>query len=195
MRIQRIGDWQKVHRLFAGSVRKVRGGLEAAVRDEARRARSEVVRGIRKQAPGGERLERPSPLTIASRQLEGVRGQKALQATGELLRAVTYFARGLEAFVGILGSARGKDGRSLAAVARAQEDGAGPIVIAMTPAMRRYLGALKSRSGARESGSKSSGAIVVTIPPRPFLTPAFRAAMRGAQQRLRDHVARRFGLR
>lgn len=196
MRVLRTGDWRKAKRLVEGAARKARSGLEAAVREEAQRARKEVVQGIRKQSPGGTRLAPLSPLTLASRELERVRGNKALRATGELERAVTAVVRGLEAFVGILGSKRGKDGRRLAQVARAQEDGAGPIVIPMTPAMRRFLGALRQRAGgSAASGPRASGAVVVTIPPRPFLTPAFRAAVRGAERRLRDHVARRFGLR
>lgn len=197
MRVLRTGDWEKARRMLEGAARKAQRGLEAAVREEARRARAEVVQGIRKQAPGGKRLPPPSPLTLASRRLEQVRGTKALRATGELERAVTSVVRGLEAFVGILGSKRGSDGRSLAQVARVQEDGAGPIVVRITPAMRRFLAALRKRARQEpsSSASRSSGVVVVTIPPRPFLTPAFRAAVRGAERRLREHVARRFGLR
>lgn len=193
MRVRLTGDWRKAHRVLTGSVRKLRGGLEAAVREEAKRARDEVVRGVRKQAPGGRALDKPLPLTLASRQLEGVRGRSALRASGELLRAITHVARGLEAFVGIKGSARGKDGRRLAEIAEAQEEGAGPFVIPMTEGMRRYLGVLRSRTGGGSGGG--SGAIVVRIPPRPFLRPAFEAAIRGARRRLRDRIARRFGLR
>lgn len=195
MRVRLTGDWRKVQRVLTGGVRKVRGGLEAAVREEAKRARDEVVRGVRKQAPGGKALDKPSPLTLASRQLEGVRGRSALRASGELLRAITHVARGLEAFVGIKGSVRGKDGRRLADVAQAQEEGAGPFVIPMTEGMRRYLGVLRSQAGGDGGGGGGSGAIVVRIPPRPFLRPAFEAAIRGARQRLRDRIARRFGLR
>lgn len=195
MRIRRSGDWAKAGRVLAGSVRKIRGGLQAAVRDEARRARDEVVRGVRKQAPGGRAIDGPSPLTLASRQLEGVRGRGALRASGELLGAISFVARGLEAFVGIKSSARGRDGRRLADVAQAQEEGAGPIVIPMTEGMRRYLGMLRSRTGERGGRVGGSGAVVVRIPPRPFLRPAFELAIRGARQRLRDRVARSLGLR
>lgn len=195
MKVRLTGDWRKAQRLLTGSVRKARSGLETAVREEAKRARAEVVQGIRKQAPGGKALGRPSPLTLASRRLEGVRGDQALRASGELLRAVTSVARGLEAFVGIPHKARGKEGRRLAEVAEAQEEGAGPIVIPLTDAMRRYLGVLKSRSGGGGSRRGGSGAIVVSIPARPFLRPAFEAAVQGARQRLRGHIARRFGLR
>jgi len=195
VRVRLTGDWRKAQRLLAGSARKVRGGLQSAVREEAKRARTEVVQGIQKQAPGGKALGRPSPLTLASRRLEGVRGDKALRASGELLRAITSVTRGLEAFVGIPHKARGKDGRRLAEVAEAQEEGAGPIVIPMTDAMRRYLGVLASRAGGRSGGRSSSGAIVVSVPARPFLRPAFEAAVQGARQRLRRHIARRFGLR
>jgi hypothetical protein len=194
--VRLVGDWRRARRTLEGSAQKLRRGMEAAVREQAQRAKREVVQGIRRQAPGGEALDRPSPLTLASRKLEGVRGQKALQETGEHVRAITYVARGLEAFVGIRSSARGSDGRALARVAEVQEEGSGPIVIPMTPAMRRYLGALRSKADAAAPNRAGAGAgvIVVTIPPRPFLRPAFHAAVRGARQRLREHIARRFGL-
>lgn len=198
MRVRLAGEWGRAQRILQGSVRKLRGGMEAAVREEAKRARDEVVRGVRKQAPGGKALEKPSPLTLASRQLEGLRGRNALQASGELLRALTSVARGLEAFVGIRSNARGKDGRPLADIAQAQEEGVGPIAIPMTEGMRRYLGVLRSRANGAsggEGGGGGSGVIVVRIPARPFLRPAFEAAMQGARQRLRDRIARRFGLR
>ena len=189
------GEWKRARRVLEGSATKLRRGMEAAVRDEAKRARREVVQGIRRQAPGGQPLARPSALTLASRQLEGERGRKALQASGELLGAITSVVRGLEAFVGILKGARGSDGRRLAEVADAQEHGAGPIVIPMTEGMRRYLGMLGRQASARDTpAGVGTGAVIVTIPARPFLTPAFHTAMRGARARLRQHIARRFGL-
>ncbi len=187
MSVRFTGDWRRARRLLAGSAAKLRRGMEAAVREEAKRAKAEVVRGIRKQAPGGKSLERPSPITLASRRLEGLRGRGALRASGELLGAITSVVRGLDAFVGIKRSARGQDGRRLAEVADAQERGVGPIAIAMTPAMRRYLGLLKSRGGGSGGGS---GAVVVRVPARPFLKPAFESAIRGARRRLAAHVRR-----
>lgn len=193
MSVRLSGEWRRARRLLTGSANKLRRGMEAAVREEAKRARSEVVRGIQKQAPGGKQLDRPSPLTLASRQLEGVRGRSALRASGELLRAITYVARGLDAFVGIKGSARGSDGRSLAKVADAQEHGTGPIAIPMTPAMRRFLGVLRARGGAAGERGDGGGVVVVTVPARPFLKPSFDAAVRGARRRLAAHVSRRLG--
>ncbi len=194
MSVRLTGDWRRARRLLEGSARKLRGGLVAAVREEARRAKDEVVRGVRAQAPGGKPLDRPSPLTLASRWLEGVRGRGALQASGELLRAITYVARGLDAFVGVKRSARASDGRSLAKIAEAQERGAGPIAIPMTPAMRRYLGVLRARGGGEPSGGAGGGVVVVTVPARPFLKPSFEAAVRGARRRLAARVGRRLGL-
>ncbi len=191
MSVRLTGDWRRARRMLMGSARKLRRGMEAAVREEAKRARIEVVSGIRRQAPGGRRFEQPSPLTLASRRLEGVRGRGALRASGELLKNITYVARGLEAFVGIKASARGSDGRSLAKVADAQEHGAGPIAIPMTPAMRRFLGVLRERGGG--GGSGGGGVVVVSLPPRPFLKPSFEAAIRGARRRLEAHVRRRLG--
>lgn len=194
MSVRLTGDWRRARSLLTGSATKLRRGMEAAVREEAKRARAEVVRGIRKQAPGGKRLDQPSPLTLASRQLEGMRGRGALQASGELLKAITYVARGLDAFVGLKRSARGSDGRSLAEIADVQEHGSAPIAIPMTPAMRRFLSVLRARGGGGGDGTGGgTGVVVVTVPPRPFLKPSFEAAVRGARRRLAAHVSRRLG--
>ena len=54
MTVRLTGDWRRARRMLMGSARKLRRGMEAAVREEAKRARTEVISGIRKQAPGGK---------------------------------------------------------------------------------------------------------------------------------------------
>jgi len=54
------------------------------VRQEAHALRNDIVQGLTSQAPGGEPLKPPSPLTIAARQLEGFGGSKALIVRGDL---------------------------------------------------------------------------------------------------------------
>ena len=90
--------------------------------------------------------------------------------------------------------ARGKDGKSVVDVAEVQEFGAGPIVIPMTPAMRRFLFALLRRAGVEKTGGSGRGVVVVQIPARPFLRPAFKQFEKGAQKRFLRRVAALMGM-
>jgi hypothetical protein len=64
----------------------------------------------------------------------------------------------------------------------------------MTPAMRAYLFALLSKAGKARAPGYSRGAVVVTIPARPFLRPAFQKFRKGAQKRYLGRVARLLGM-
>jgi hypothetical protein len=146
------------------------------------------------KAPGGEAFKPLSPLTLAARELGGRGGTKALIVHADLRNAVEAIVEGDEAFVGVPRKARGKDGKALVDVARIQEFGAGPIVIPMTPAMRRFLFALLRRAGEDVSGGDGDGVVIVNIPARPFLRPAFRAFVKGVQARFLGRVAAFMGL-
>lgn len=63
---------------------------------------------------------------------------------------------------------------NLADIAATMEFGAGPIAVAITPAMRRFLfGVLFKKAGTRGTvGGKRKGFVVYSIPPRPFMRPA-----------------------
>ena len=118
-------------------------------------------------------------------------GTKSLIVTAALRNAISVLAKGDAAFVGVLRTARGRNGRSLVDVARIQELGSDPIAIRMTPAMRRYLFALLREAGKTPSGKGSGrGVVVVRIPARPFLRPAFKAWSRGVRQRFLRRVGR-----
>ena len=101
-----------------------------------------------------------------------------------------------EVFVGVLRKARGKGGSSLANVAEIHEFGAGPFVVPMTPKMRRFLFALLKKAGVEPSNSGGGkGVVVIQIPPRPFLRPAFEAFKKGVQKRFLQRIAQAIGLR
>ncbi|ACY13285.1 hypothetical protein [Haliangium ochraceum] len=195
MSARKTGDWAAARRLLQAAPARLQRAVGTALRQEAQALRTEIVQGLTKQAPGGASLQPPSALTLAARKRAGRGGTKALLVRGDLRNAITTIVRGDEAFIGVPRKARSKDGTSLVDVARVQEFGEGPIVIPMTPAMRRFLFALLREAGETPRGGSGKGVVVVHIPARPFLRPAFRAFAKGAQKRFLGRVASALGLK
>jgi phage gpG-like protein len=192
--VRKTGDWAVARRLLAGGPAKLKAAVGTALRQEAQLLRKEIVQGITNQAPGGESIKPPSPLTLAAREMKGRAGTKALMVSGDLRNSVAAIVKGDEAFIGVPRKARRKDGKSLVDVAKVQEFGKGPIIIPMTPAMRRFLFALLRKADQEPSGGSSKGVVVVQIPARPFLRPAFKEFQKGVQKRFLGRVAGLMGL-
>ena len=194
MAISRSGDWARARRLLTAGPQRLKVAIGTAVRQEAHALRNEIVQGLTRQAPGGEPLKPPSPLTIAARQLEGFGGTKSLIVRGDLRNSVIVFVHGDEAFIGVSRSARSKDGAAMVDVAKLNEFGGPPTIIPITPKMRRFLFALLRQAGKEPTGGGGRGVIVVQIPARPFLRPAFDKFRQGASQRFLERVAKELGL-
>jgi hypothetical protein len=192
--VRKTGDWAVARRLLAGGPVKLKAAVGTALRQEAQLLRKKIVQGITRQAPGGESIKPPSPLTLAARQMKGRGGTKALMVSGDLRNGIAAIVKGDEAFVGVPRKARGEDGTALVDVAQIQEFGAGPIIIPMTPAMRRFLFALLRVAGEGSGGGSGKGVVVVQIPARPFLRPAFKKFQKGVQKRFLGRVAKLMGL-
>ncbi|MCG8419632.1 MAG: phage virion morphogenesis protein [Proteobacteria bacterium] len=189
MSIRKTGDWDKARRLLRSNSAQLNRAIGTALRQEAQLLRKEIIQGITRQAPGGESFERPSPLTLAARQMKGRGGSKALLVRGDLRNSIAVIVRGDEAFIGIPRKARDKDGQPVIDVAQVHEFGANPIVIPMTSAMRRFLFALLRKADKTPTGGSGRGVVVVSIPARPFLRPAFRQFAKGAHKRFVRRVA------
>jgi hypothetical protein len=183
-----VGEWAAAARALRGMGGRVEGALGRAVRQEALGLQREIVRGLTEQNPGGSPIRPLAPTTLAKRQLEGFRGSKALIERSDLRNSIATFIEGDVAFVGVSRSAKTKDGRALTDIAKMNEFGFGPIVIPVTPRMRRFLAVLMARAGAPRSEGRGTGRAVVRIPPRPFLRPAFEAFRKGAAQRFLGRV-------
>ena len=194
MAVSRTGDWARARRLLTAAPQRLQAAIGTAVRQEAHALRNDIVQGLTSQAPGGEPLKPPSPLTIAARQLEGFGGSKALIVRGDLRNSITVFVQGDEAFIGVSRSARSKDGASMVDLAKLHEFGGAPVIIPMTPKMRRFLFALLRQAGKEPTGGSGRGVIVVQVPARPFLRPAFDKFREGAGRRFLERVARDLGL-
>lgn len=191
MSIVRTGDWKKAHALLARGGRGLGASVQRALLQEAHALRTAIIAGLDRQAPAGAALAPLTPLTLAARRLRRFRGTKALIRTAELRNALAVVRRAGQAFVGIPGTARGRDGRSLAARATWQEYGTRPTIIPITPRMRRFLAVLYREAGhARAAGSGGgAGVVVVQVPARPFLRPVIAVFQVGAARRFLARVA------
>jgi len=194
MAVSRTGDWARARRLLTAAPQRLQAAIGTAVRQEAHALRNEIVQGLTSQSPGGEALKPPSPLPIAARQLEGFSGSTALIVRGALRHAITVIVQGDEAFIGVSRSARSKDGASMMDLANLHEFGGPPVIIPMTPKMRRFLFALLRQAGKEPTGGSGRGVSVVQVPARPFLRPAFDKFREGATRRFLERVARELGL-
>ncbi|NTX56908.1 phage virion morphogenesis protein [Myxococcus sp. CA039A] len=195
MAVSRTGDWARARQLLEAGASRLEGALQTALRQEAHALRKEVVQGLTQQEPGGEPLRPPSPLTLAARQLAGFSGSKALLVSGALRNSISVVVEGDEAFIGVSRTAKSPDGESLVDVAQLQEYGGPPVVIPMTPKMRRYLFALLRQAGQARTGGSGRGVIVTQTPARPFLRPAFARFRQGASRRFLARIAKELGLR
>lgn len=192
--MRQSGDWALARRLLARGPARLKGAIGVALRQEAQLLRKQIVDGLTNQAPGGQPILPLAATTLAARKLKGFGGTKALLRRGDLRGSITVVVEGDQTFVGIKRGARGRGGQGAADVAQIHEFGAGPFVIPLTPRMRRFLFAVLRKSGAEpraEGGGK--GVVVIRIPPRPFLRPAFEAFKVGAQGRFLRRVAQLSG--
>ena len=192
----KVGDWRRARALLAAGPVRLKAAIGLALRQEAEALRGEIVQGLTQQAPGGSPLEPPKETTLAARRLKGFGGSKSLIVRADLRNGIATIVRGDAAFVGVPRTARGKDGQSLVNVAELQEFGSAPIVIPMTDAMRRFLFAMLREAGERaRGGGGGKGVVVVQVPARPFLRPAFERFKKGAQRRFLARVATLTGMR
>ena len=193
MAVMRTGDWARARQLLAAGPQRLRSAIGVAIRQEAQGLRNEIVQGLTSQAPGGEPIKQPAPLTLAARQLEGFGGTKALLVRGDLRNSITVVVEGDEAFIGVPRSARSSGGESLVDLAQLHEYGGPPVVIPITPKMRRFLFALLRQAGKEPTGGSGRGVVVVQVPARPFLRPAFEKFREGASRRFLERVAQQLG--
>lgn len=193
MSMRKTGDWALARRLLGTAPARLKAGIERGLRQEAELLRKGIVEGLTSQAPGGRPIPPPAPLTLAARKLKGFGGTKSLLVRGDLRNAIATVVQGDTVFVGVPRSVRGKNGAPLVRLAEVHEFGSAPTVIPLTPAMRRFLFLLLRRAGQTPRGSAGSGVVVVRIPARPFLRPAFHAFRKDAGPRFLRRIAAALG--
>ncbi len=186
----KFGDWEKAKEALAKLGERAEGAMRKALLTEANLFRKEIVQGITAQAPGGEAFKPLSPLTLALRQLAGFRGTKALLRHGDLRNGISVVEKGDGVFVGVLRTARAKDGAALVDIAAVNETGTRhPIVVPVTEKVRRLFLALFLQGLTKAPLAKATRVLVYTIPARPFLSPVYRKLAPGAKDRFAHSVA------
>lgn len=203
----RTGQWAVARRILATAPGRVHLALDAATAQEAHYLRMKIVEGFRTQAPGGQPFKPLAETTLAIRKFKRFRGTKALIVRGDLKNSITtQRVRSAEYFVGVLRSARAKDGRSLVNIAEVHEFGSRPIAIRITPKMRAFLnlalGRMNSRRSARGAQGRDrsgrftkaariryrgagTGIAIIQIPARPFLRPVVAEHMKPHDVKMR----------
>lgn len=185
--IIKVGQWAVAERILKSAPGRLKRALDIATQQEAHYLRRLIVIGLREQNPGGKPFQELSPITLALRKFSGFGGTKALLVRGDMRNSITVTKLGSgAAFVGILRTAKGRDGQSLANVAEINEYGK-TIVIRLTQRMREFLAmALKGKSaGGGGGGGGGTGVIVVRIPPRPFIGPIIEKYFQPEDVRMR----------
>src|SRR5438128_11625300 len=101
MGVVKIGDWSRASALLGRAARGMHSSIDRALRAEAQGLRTEIVKGLTDQAPGGSPIRALSPATLAARRLAGFEGTNALIRRADLRNAITVVARDLAVFVGV----------------------------------------------------------------------------------------------
>jgi phage gpG-like protein len=174
VKVQKLGSWPLARRILRGG-KRVKAAIDKAVLQEAQFFRTKIVEGLREGAPGGRAFAPLAPTTLAIRKLRGFGGTKPLIVRGDLRNSITVVKQGETVFVGVLRTAKAGGGQSLANVAAIHEFGSRPIVLELTPKVRRFLHAAFRAAGldAPAGDRPSTGIAVIKIPARPFLAPVF----------------------
>jgi len=198
------GQWTTGLKILEDTISKWDQAQDQALREEAHFLAKQIIQGITSGAPGGKAFKPLSPTTLAIRRFKGMKGSKPLMNRGDLRNSISVKKSGDGYFVGILRSAKGPGGAKVANIAEMNEFGSKPIVIQITPKMRRFLMAAFRAAGLGQSQSGAGGAgggggvgiIVVQIPPRPFFRPVFEKYASNPNQvaeRFLGRLAKRLG--
>lgn len=184
------GDWAEVGRILRVNQARLPLVIDRVVKAESERLAKMIRLGITRQSPGGKKLRRPAASTILGRRLAGVRGSLALVSSRKMLRSISARRTGLAAF--FVGVPRKRAGSiDMARIAQINEEGMGPVIVRISPKMRRFLHVLFSRTGdAAPRGGERPGFIVIRIPARPFIGPVVDHEM--APRRALPRMERRF---
>lgn len=193
MDIAQVGDWARIRSVLQQTPAKVKSIGNKAIKQELQLLRKTMLQGIKTQAPGGKKFKPLSRNTLRTRQLARRRSTKALIGAkgvgGDLWGSISIVPSGGKWFVGVNRKAKkSKGGTNPADIAALNEFGSRPIVIPITPRMRRFLAVLFK---GRKSGTglkRGAGVVVLVIPKRPFIQPAFDTWVKDLQHRFLTRV-------
>lgn len=121
--VRMTGDWGLGRTLLLTGPSRLRAASQRALMQEAQYLRRELVQGMRSQAPGGRPYAPLAQSTLERRKRAGRSGGKILIVTGDLRNSINVTQRQNEVFVGILRTARGRDGQTMVNIAEVHEEG------------------------------------------------------------------------
>jgi hypothetical protein len=195
--VTKVGDWSLARRILTSASRRFKDAIDKAVLQEAQFFRTKIVEGLREGAPGGQAFAALAPTTLAIRRFRGFKGTKPLVVRGDLRNSIAVVKQADGVFVGVLRTAKGKSGQSLANIAATHEFGSRAIAVKLTPKARRFLHAAFRSAGldAPDADRKTRGIAVIRIPARPFLRPVFEehGKPEDVSRRFLDRVAKLLG--
>ena len=173
------GDWAKVEEVLQ-RLGKSGGDLDRAIKkavlQEAQAARTEVIGNFNRGGPRDGPWQARSDFTRAKVEAAGG-SNKTLIRNADLRNSVTVVQKDDRAFVGVLRTAQGRDGKSLYNIADIHEHGRGPFAVTWSAKARAFLMAMLREAGIEPDPSKSKPHVgqttLVKIPARPFLQPAY----------------------
>lgn len=191
MLFEKVGDWGKLGQLLQRLPAKLEVATKKALLKEANFLRTKIVDGIKDQAPGGKQFLPLSVTTLAVRKFQGFRGTKAVIRTGALRNSIKVVDGREGVFIGVHSTTKAKNGKDMVDIAAIHEFGAGPIVIKVTPKMRRFLMAAFRKAGLAGPYGRGSGVMVLKIPKRPFIGPVFeKFGGSGSRDRIEKELTR-----
>lgn len=189
-----FGDWGKAKEILGTLAQRFKKAADQAMLQEAEFLRGELIKYIR-EGP----LLPLSPKTIAIRRFGSARdrrrfkGTRPLTRAGDLRNSIRVHKTPDGILVGILKSAKGKDGQKLINVAQLMEFGSKPFVIHVTKKSSAYYHAALAAAGiqlpAHGHGGGGYPIVIVRIPPRPVFRPVFEKY--GKPNDLRARIAER----
>ena len=190
IRLSKTSAWGAAIRAFGKQLQCLGTDINRAMYQEAHLLRNLIVKGLTDQAPGGQTIKPLSGLTLASRRLQGFRGTKALVKRADLRNSIAVVPKGDICFVGVLRRVD-REGKDAVDLAHVHEFGTDPVLVRITPAMRRYLSVLLREAGIQRAPglSASKGYILIKVPARPFLRPAHMQFKKNWQARYRQRIA------
>lgn len=177
VRVTKVGQWAEASKILKSGPFAVPAAIMAATRQEAEVMRKLMIRNLSQQGNlAGAPFLSHSSATKLTRKFRRRPTGKVLIDTAQMRNSITVKQKGLEVFVGILRTSRGKDGRPLANIARVHEFGQ-TIAVPVTRAMLRFLHTMYAKGGKKSSKSTSTdkmelgSTMLIRIPARPFIQP------------------------
>ena len=173
-RAQAAGKIIEAGRRKVAAMRSDARGMNAAAAARSGRVWSSQHRGWVAGAAAIKRVQMKTSWAAIGKAMKST-STKPLIQTGDLLNSVRVVRQGSgKAFIGVLRTARGRDGKSLWNLARIHEFGVGPKAVKMTDKQRKWLMAMLRRVGVKPQHATGGGGVhIIKIPARPFIRPVF----------------------